>query len=315
MTNATHTSIVANVYLCGGTGVNLGKKIAGIANLNLVYIDTSISNLKTVNSGNIFLVDGMDGAGKNRSVAYSNFKDISEDVLLKYKPSDVLNIVISSLAGGSGAVCAPLITKELVKRGCSTVVIGIDSLTSVLERTNTANTLKSYRGIADTTGKPVSMYYIENTTRSEADGRAIQFINLLSLLIDKSVTEEFDTADLRSFIYFDKVTDNKPTVAILEVRPNEVSTAEKGTSIVGSILITKDKESTIHGNYPEYLATCVVSDPGYKNEDIRLNSLLGKLSNILDGLEKQTQEHQDAKRVNKIKDVDLSGCNDDGMAL
>ena len=91
-----------SLYCCGGTGVNLGKAIRD-PNIAITFIDTSDSNLKTVKSGNVFLVEGMDGAGKNRSKTYQNFKDISEDVLLKFKPSDKLNVVVSSLAGGKQA--------------------------------------------------------------------------------------------------------------------------------------------------------------------------------------------------------------------
>lgn len=303
-----------SIYAAGGTGVNIAKLIKDL-DTNVVYIDTSLSNLKSVESSNVFLVEGMDGAGKNRSVAYANFKDISEDVLLKHKPSDQLNIVIGSLSGGSGSILAPLITKELLARGHSVIVIGIDSKHSVIEMNNTVKTLKTYKSISDNANKAVSLYYIENTNRSDADRRAVHFINLLSLLTDKKVTEEFDNSDLKSFLYFDTVTDNEPTLAILEVTSNDSTPAEKGTSVVGSILITKDKAASLSGATPEYLATCVVSDSGYKNEDIRLNSVLGKLSLILDSLDSEIQVHQDNKRVNKIKDVVLSTNNSDGVHL
>lgn len=88
-----------SIYACGGCGTNVASAVKDL-DVEINYIDTSVSNLKSVNSPNIFLVDAMDGAGKDRSVAYENFKDISGDVLLKYKPSEQLNIVISSLGGG-----------------------------------------------------------------------------------------------------------------------------------------------------------------------------------------------------------------------
>ena len=303
-----------NIYACGGNGVNIGKLIKDM-DVNIVYVDTSLSNLKSVNSPNIFLVETMDGAGKNRSIAYDGFKDVSEDVLLKFKPSEQLNIVISSLAGGSGSILSPLVTKELLSRGHSVIVIGIESRHSVIEPKNTVKTLKSFKSISDNAKKPVSLYYVENSNRTDGDRQAIQFINLLSLLTDKKVTEEFDNSDLKSFLYFDKVTDNDPTTAILEVGHNDKSLVDKGTSIVGTILVTKDKASAIQGTTPEYLATCVVSDVGYTNEDIRLNSVLGKLSIILDTLEKDIQQHQDDKKVNKIKDVEVTDSNSDGMVL
>ena len=159
------------------------------------------------------------------------------------------------------------------------------------------------------------MYYVENTTRQEADTRAVQFISLLSLLVDKAATDEFDTSDLKSLIYFDSVTDNDPTMSILEVCGNDSTAPEKGTSIVGSVLVTKDRQSTIVANKPEYFATCVVIDPEFKTDDIRLNSVLGKLSNILDMLDAEKQQLLDSKRVNKIRDVCIESSNDDGVVL
>lgn len=302
------------VFSCGGTGVNVGKQIKDL-DVTITFVDTSMSNLKTVNPSDVFLLENMDGAGKNRSIAYENFKDISEDVLLKHPPSDKLNIVICSLSGGSGGVLAPMITKELLARGCSVVVIGVESKGSVIEVNNTLKTLKTFKSIGDKVGKPVSLFYIDSPVRSEADRKAIQFVNLLSLLTDKKVTEEFDNSDLKSFLYFDRVTDNEPTLAILDVVANDEAPLEKGTSIVGSILVTSNRSAVLKANTPEYLATCIVSDATYKNEDIRLNSLLGKLGLIITGLEKSIQTHQDLKKVNKVKDVEITGSNSDGVHL
>lgn len=207
-------------------------------------------------------------------------------------------------------------SKELIKRGHSTIVIGIDSSSSVIELNNAVKTLKTYKSISDTLKKPVSMYRIHNSSRRDADMRAMQFISLLSLLIDKNATDEFDTSDLKSFIYFDKVTDNQPTMSILEVSPNDESPAEKGTSIIATILVTKDNASTIKANTPEYFATCVVSDPSYDNADIRVNSVLGKLSNIIDGLQLEIKTLMDTKRVNKFKDIPVDDCdNEHGVVL
>ena len=303
-----------SIYAAGGCGVNVGKLIKDL-DVNITFVDTSLSNLKSVNSPNVFLVEGMDGAGKNRAVAYDNFKDISEDVLLKHPPSEQLNVVICSLSGGSGSVLAPMITKELLSRDCSVIVVAIDSKHSVIEMSNTLKTLKTFKSIADKASKPVSLFHIENSNRGEADRQAIHFVNLLSLLTDKKVTEEFDNSDLKSFLYFDKVTDNAPTLSILEVVANDKTPMEKGTSVVGSILITKNRASTLQANTPEYLATCIVNDSGYNNDDISLNSVLGKLSILLSSLEKEIQTHHDLKKVNKIKDVELTGSNSDGIHL
>ena len=304
-----------SLYACGGAGVNIAKSIRD-PNIHITFIDTSVSNLKTVPSENIFLVDGMDGAGKNQAKTYGNFKDIAEDVLVTHKPSDKLNVVISSLSGGSGGISAVLLTRELVKRGLPVIVIGIDSRNSVKEIDNSVKSLKNYKSlICDRMKKPVSMYFIENGVRSDADRSAVNFISLLSLLVDKGATDEFDTSDLKSLIYFDTVTDNHPTMSILEVNPNDATAPEKGTSIVGTVLVTKDKASTIAANKPEYFAMCVVTDPDFRAEDIRLNSVLGKHSIIIGSLEAEMQSLLDSKRVNKVHEVELSDANDDGVFL
>ena len=306
--------MTVHIYACGGTGVNISKLVS-VPVAVVHYIDTSMSNLKSLGSPNIFLVEDMDGAGKNRSVAYENFKDISEDVLVRFKPSEQLNIVVGSLSGGSGSIIAPLLTKELLKKGHNVVVVALDSQTSVIELSNAQKTLKTYKSISEAIDRPVSLFYIGNTARAEADSRALKLISLMSLLADKQATEEFDNSDLKSFLYFNRVTDNPATVALLQVSPNEDAEVEKGTSVVGTLLITRDRSVRLAQPTPEYLATCVVTDDSYKGEDIRLDSVLGKLSLVLDTLEEKIKTLQDRKRVNKVREVEISDGNSDGIVL
>lgn len=303
-----------NLYAAGGTGINIAKRV-GDLDINIIYVDTSVSNLKSVNSPNVFLVEGMDGAGKHLATTYENFKDISPDVLMKYPPSPFLNVVVGSLSGGSGAVIGPMLTSRLVDSGFNTAAIGVLAKHSFVEINNALKSLRSYRGVSGHIGKAVSLFFVDGQTRSEEDQTVLHLISLLSLLVDKRYTEEFDTSDLKSFLSFDRVTENEPTVAIVEVMANEQFTPEKGTSVVGSILLTSDKSSTIQPAYPEYMATCIVTDPEYKNTDIRINSLLGKLSLIIDDLESKQKTHTDGKQLNKVRDVSAAPTRSDGMCL
>ena len=302
------------IWSCGGCGTNVAKQIADL-DVEVNYIDTSTSNLKGVKSDNIFVLENIDGAGKDRSKTYEHFKDVVEDVLIKFKPSQSLNVVVSSLSGGSGSIIAPLVTKELIRNGHNTIVIAIDSKHSVKELDNTIKAFKTYKSISDGIKKAISIFYIENSNRKESDNKAVWFINLLSLLVNKQHTEEFDTTDLTNFINFDRVTDNAPTVSILEVNENETINHEKNTTIVSSILLTTDKHSTIKPVVPEYLSTCVVTDPQYKNDDIRVDNILGKLSIIVGGMEAEIKELQDNKKVNKFKELEVEGSNKDDVVL
>jgi hypothetical protein len=305
---------MAVIYACGGTGTNIARQINDL-DVEINYIDTSKSNMRNLKSDNVFVLENIDGAGKDRSKTFEHFKDIAEDVLIRFKPSSSLNIVISSLSGGSGSVISPLITKELLSKGYNTVVIGINSKHSVKEMDNTIKTLKTFKSISNVTKKPVALYYIENDNREKADKEAIYFINTLLLLLDKQNTEELDISDVDHFLDYTKVTSNSPSVGVIEVTENTPFAVEKNTSVVGSILITTNRGTVIKEPVPEYAATCIVTDSQYKNADIRVNNVLGKFALILEDLESSIQKFHDDKRINKIKDVEVSSNNEHGIVL
>lgn len=215
----------------------------------------------------------------------------------------------------SGSIIAPYLSKELISQGFNTIVIGIESKKSLIEVDNASKTLQTYKSFSNNLKKCLNLYYISNPSRKDADEEAIHFINLLAVLVDKNRTEEFDNADLTSFLNFNTVTDNDPNMAIIEVTPNEESDNEKGSNIVSTILITKDKFSTIKHPTPEYLATCVVTDNDFRNQDIRMNTVIGDLGKILDDLASVSKELTDNKKVNKVKEVEITNANDDGVVL
>lgn len=302
------------IYACGGAGINVARLIRDL-DIDINYIDTSRSNLRSLDSKSVYLVDAMDGAGKDRSVAYNNFKDNAGDVLVQFKPSEQLNIVISSLTGGSGGILASMLAKELISQGHNTLVIGVQSNGSLIELQNSVKTLKTYRAMSHQINAPIPLYYVNEDSRSDADRKALGFINLMALLIDKSRTAEFDNSDLKSFLYFNKTTANDPSVSVLEVVPNEPMDIEKGTSIVTTILMTRNTQATIAPVRPEYLATCVIVDSEYKNEDSRINATLGKLPLIIDRLEREISEMAEQKKINRVREVEVADSNSDGVVL
>lgn len=302
-----------NVYCCGGAGSNVGKQITDL-DINVCFIDTSDSNHKGVDTDKIYQIEGIDGAGKDRKVTYENFKN-PDEVLIRFKPSNQLNIVISSLSGGSGSIIAPVLARELIKQGYNVIVIAVDSVHSVKEIDNSIKALMTYKSFSNSIKKAISLFYIQNKSRKDADQRAIHFINMMSLLVNKEHTEEFDTSDLRNFINFDNVTENEPSVSVIEINPNESIVPEKNTNIVSTILLTTDKNSTINEVIPEYLSTCIVTDKNYKNEDIRIDNTLGKLTLIVESLESLKKEHQENKKLSKHKELVVEASTEDGVVL
>lgn len=303
-----------SVYACGGCGVNVASKIQDL-DVTVNYIDTSDSNLRKLKSPNTFLVDGMDGAGKYRQEAYGQFKDISGDVLIRHKPSDRLNVVIHSLTGGSGGVLGPMVTRELIASGKNTIVIVVDSRSSLIEMENSVKTLQSYAGIANALKLPVGIFYIDNTSKQEADQEAIGILNVLALLTNRSLTAEFDNSDLKSFLQYQKITEYKPAAVILEMTANEDDPGKKGEGVIGTILISKNKNASVSEPTPDYLASCVVIDPSYTTPDLRINSLMGRLTDVIANINARIQTQKDQKRVNRVKTLDFESSNEDGMVI
>lgn len=304
-----------SLYCVGGSAVNIGRQIKDLE-INTVYIDTSVSNLRDMGQAeSIFVLENMDGAGKHRTAdTFQRFADEIPKILLQCKPSDALNIVIAGLAGGSGSTGGPALASELLKMGKNVIVVGIDSTSSLRETENSLKTLQSYRGLVTATGRPLSMFYIQNTSRRDADFMAINFVNLMSVIIDKSKTDEFDIADLTSFLSFDRVTPNGPTMAMIEFSDNSEFLAEKGTTVVGTVFVTKDRNAVMSPVHPEYLATCVVTDPSFQEDQLRINSILGKSLIIAERLQHRITTAMENKQIYGAKDLQVK-TDSDGMVF
>ena len=166
------------VYGCGGTGANIVQHFVKLDDnperplypkVTLNVLDTSDSNLITDDSRNIsnFVIPGLEGAGKDRSRAFSGAEPHVINILNDHKPS-AFNIVVFSASGGSGSVIGPMIVCELLRRSIPVVAIVVASTTSKQETDNTLNTLRGFQGAASTGktgGKPVCIIYHENIVR------------------------------------------------------------------------------------------------------------------------------------------------------
>lgn len=97
------------IYACGGAGMNVVQDISkytdrtddeGYATVDICFIDTSKSNLKSnIDPSKCFILDDLDGSGKNRRSNYQVLSETSKKILLDYQPGD-LNVLVHSSAGG-----------------------------------------------------------------------------------------------------------------------------------------------------------------------------------------------------------------------
>lgn len=303
-----------NVYCCGGAGSNIGKAING-TDSKVCYVDTSISNLKGVDVDDIYLVEDRDGAGQLRSNTYAWFRGLEEEVLIRFKPSDTLNVIVHSLGGGSGSVIGPMLAREMINRGHRVIVIAIESRDSTKRIQNTLATLQTYQGVVNSLKSSVSLMYVENDRRKQADEEILTFIELMSVITNKEHVDEFDTEDINNFINFDNVTDYDPGVGIISLIKSKGGESVRGTATVSTIYITTDKDSSIEDNIPDYLTTCyLVSDRYNLYKEVRINNTIGALALLVEDLNKDLEKLSDDRKINKIKTVEVE-ASDDGMVL
>lgn len=315
-----------NVYCCGGAGINIGKSLDGTDDhLEVIYLDSSVSNIDKLDKDtNAFLIRDMDGAGKLRSKTYEAFKSEVEAALTKFKPSKGLNVVISSLSGGTGSVIAPLIARELIISGQTVIVIGIASTSSVIETENTIKAIKTYNNFSVQHGKPIAMFYCDHEVRSEADDTIKALMVSLSLITDKSRTREFDSTDLHHFINYNKVTSLPIGLSNLQISINNDDSVKltDDAHLASTILITTDTDSVLSGEKPEYLATVIVTDENYLTKegntplDIRMDNIVGLLPSQLKSLEDDLEKAKDKVKTSHISKIELAESVDDsGMVL
>jgi hypothetical protein len=252
------------LYACGGGGLNIGQRLekhrgkreVGFAALDIAYIDTSRSNLRdSIKSENGYLLEGLDGSGKVRSENHQEIGNNTRAVLQQFKPAD-LNIVLSTAAGGSGSVIAPLIVSELLAQDKAVVVIAVGSAASQLDADNSLKTLKSYEAIAKKREAPVVMYYVQNSatcTREQADVAACQAIMALCLLFSRE-NRELDSRDLYNFLRFSsKVSSFPPQLACLSLveHTNDLSKLDLG-NVISVATLAQDGSDTQLTPVPQY---------------------------------------------------------------
>jgi len=311
-----------NIYACGGAGINIAKKIKnGLA--NIYYIDTSTSNLKDITDrSKVYRVSGMDGAGKNFKLTYENFKDKGYEVLSEFTPSDKLNILLSSTCGGSGGMLSAILATELIRQKKPFVIIGVESFTSIKEMQNTLNLLKTYKGISAKHKANVCVLLESNediehgiiSNREKADKLAITAINVFALLTDRTRTEEFDNEDLNNFINFDKVTNNEPAATTLVICNNEKTLQTSNTYVAAMIHITSKRDRSVVGDLPDYLCTCIVTDPEVGDVDYRIDNVVGGIDERIRYYEKRIAQINEKKNFKTMKEVEID-ANEDGFVL
>lgn len=266
------------IYACGGGGTNIasqfekfrGRQEEGFAELDLAYIDTSISDLSdNIPKEAFYLIktkEDMDGSGQVRKEYAAEIQPRIPNILQTHKPGD-FNIVISTLAGGSGSVIAPLMVSELLERGVPTLVIGVGAADTVLNVHNTLYTLKSYEGTVAVRQLPVVMAYYQNdrgNNTAAVDRNVYDLVTSLAALFSNQ-NKGLDMQDLRNWLNYTKVTSFEPALVALSVinstTPHDART-NFGNVIAVATLAKKDSNTAfpMDDKLPEYQVRGIIPE-------------------------------------------------------
>lgn len=258
MTTRRRNSI--KLYCAGGAGANIGKRFenlrdtndVGFGKVEMVYMDTSDSNLKSAHIPQeaIYLFPNMDGSGGERAENHEEIASRTLEILQLHKPAD-LNIVISSLAGGSGSVIAPYLAKELAAKGQAVIVIGISNTATTKWTRNSKNTILSYESFASRNRAGMVLALFDNDKgRTVADEEIYTLITSLTVLFSGQ-NEELDSKDLYNFLRFDKMSDFPASALALSTvsRDNKVPASAGNIATVATLAVDHD-DTAINAGSP-----------------------------------------------------------------
>lgn len=257
------------IYNCGGAGMNLGNAFMPVIMGNemlkdmtrVCFVDTGKGNHTAGQTeANTIIVGSGKGSGKIRRENYEAISESLGEITHKFPPG-MFNIVVHSLGGGSGSIIANELVLELLEKGQAVVVVAVGSTDSRSDVDNAIRTIESYDNGARQMGKPVVMYYRENSatkSRGEVDKELINSLTLLCMLFSLKA-EKIDEADLRNFLNFPAVTRFPPGLVGMEIFAGDIKLMEDETVYTVATLAKPDESTTISPP-PEYQTAGFIPD-------------------------------------------------------
>jgi hypothetical protein len=256
--NISNPSVTkVTIAACGGCGMNLGRIFAGERDsVTLLNFDTSTTNGR---KGEQIYVFG-EGAGSG-SLRSENAREIERKITSLSKEEmggdgDVA-VVIYSLAGGSGSVIGPLLTREYARQfNMRVICVVVADSSSATGAKNTLNTLKTLTQISTNMDLYIPLIMLSNDQpggRSAADREAT---TILTDLIDLLTTPvyEVDRNDRMNWVNPSKVVNTKPGLKLMHLVSDNSSTDASvvvgvdSDEMVDSLLITQTPdEESLHG--------------------------------------------------------------------
>lgn len=217
------------IYACGGTGIAIGKKVTaqvpakGAAVPKIVYCDTSDSDMLTgFEKDDKYVLKNVDGAGRLQREHLVPIRKSIPELLAAHEPLD-LNIIIASSSGGTGSTYSTELAKQLASEGHPTIVHLVVTQEDARATQNSSNTLKNFNYIATKSGVPIVLDIVRQLNASDeakSDDAVIRSVTAL-LIAAGGQNKGLDTRDVYNFVNFNRVTDVKPRILMLDVILND----------------------------------------------------------------------------------------------
>lgn len=234
-------------YACGGAGTNIlraYRENQGLefgdqrANEKYSFIDTSVANLHNADINETFLLKGADGSGSDRRKNGKAIYDLLPEILLQHEPGD-FNVVVFSLSGGTGSVAGPLLLERLLREGHSAAAVVAYDSSSLNRITNTLGTMQGLEAAVERIQRPIGMFLAENdSSKSLLENNIVpQFVLSALSILASGKNAHLDSSDVANFFDFNKVTHQKPSLALLEAFVREEDLAKLGSAISFAALL------------------------------------------------------------------------------
>lgn len=336
------TAASMNIYCCGGAGVNMGFllknaeffKTEGYANVNIVFIDTSLSNMRgrEVSAEELYIIDGRDGSGGLRTENNKSIAQTMDDLLLRH-PAARYNIVISSVSGGSGSVIAPNLVGKLLAEDALVVGIVIGDTSTGVFANNTVKTIQSFSGVVSKfPQKTLPLTVVLNhhsRTRQSVNNAVCQHVAYYAALFSETLMA-LDYSDIYNWVHQERVTGIKAPLTMVSANysnPDGTLVDDKTVTPVDfesvatmlSLLIEPGDVALTSHEYPLPYATA-----GHALHDYSDLFMLGNLNllthtNVADFFNQVGAENAGAQKAFKARKhtqaiVPTDSLDSDGMA-
>jgi len=341
-----HNKIIT--HNCGGAGIRVSdevlKSIAelgdGFADIVFNYLDTTDANIKNIehDEKRLWLVKSKDfngnavsGSGAERAtnapVIMESVKDYLDNRGYKTLVGGEYHLVISSAAGGSGAVISAMVIKSLLERNIPTIALLIGDSSNELSAKNTVKSLATLNNIAKQTKKPVSTIYINNTDYTVNNGGLRDAENSANKTIFNSIStlavflsgcnDALDDQDMLSIIdqSIYKSIDIKPGLYGLSTFSKDIVLQDNTKPTVARTLTLPNKSADINVSLRHSKAGNLVVENVIEIFGDQIPIHLVTYSNIVSAevgsLNKAIEAFEESMRLIEIDDLEVDGDVDD----